>query len=50
MTNQEKFIENVNRVLQEVDYKKLDQSCNGENPEYAKLTCILPVSIGGLSF
>lgn len=36
MTNQEKFIENVNRVLQEVDYKKLDQSCNGENPEYAK--------------
>lgn len=36
MTNQEKFIENVNRVLQKVDYKKLDQSCNGENPEYAK--------------
>ncbi len=36
MTNQEKFIENINRVLQKVDYKKLDQSCNGENPEYAK--------------
>lgn len=36
MTNQEKFIENVNRILQEVDYEKLDQSCNGENPEYAK--------------
>ena len=36
MKNQEKFIENVNRVLQEVDYKKLDKSCNGENPEYAK--------------
>lgn len=36
MTNQEKFIENVNEILQDVDFEKLDQSCNGGNPEYAK--------------
>lgn len=36
MTEQEKFIENVNRVLSEVDFEQLDQSCNGEDREYAK--------------
>lgn len=36
MTNQEKFIENVNRVLYDVNYEKLDESCNGGNLEYAK--------------
>jgi len=36
MTEQEKFIESVNKVLSEVDYEQLDQSCNGENREYAK--------------
>lgn len=36
MTNQEKFIENVNQILHDVDFEKLDQSCNGGNPEYAK--------------
>lgn len=36
MTEQEKFIESVNKVLREVDYEQLDLSCNGENRKYAK--------------
>lgn len=36
MTNQKKFIENVNEILQDVDFEKMDQYCNGGNPEYAK--------------
>ena len=36
MTEQEKFIENVNRILGNVDYEKLDHSCNGKERKYAK--------------
>lgn len=36
MRQQEKFIKNVNEVLSEVDYEKLDHSCNGGDKIYAK--------------
>lgn len=36
MTKQEKFVENVNRILYDINYEKLDQSCNGEDRKYAK--------------
>ena len=36
MKLQEKFIENVNSVLLNVDFERLDDSCNGEDKTYTK--------------
>lgn len=36
MKLQEKFIKNVNSVLLNVDFERLDNSCNGKDKTYAK--------------
>lgn len=36
MDNNEKFINRVNKLIEQLDYKKLDHSCNDEDKSYAK--------------
>lgn len=36
MDKTEQFIDKLNRILSDLDFHKLDQSCNGSDPSYAK--------------
>lgn len=38
MTKSELFISKINQILKTVDFKRLDESCNGEDKSYARVT------------